>query len=111
MPFIQVKHKTIEVDKNGYIKNLNEWDNDVAFALAEIEGIELTPEHWEVIAVLRKFYREYDTSPTMRILVKQVGLQLGEEKGTSIFLMGLFPPSPVKIATKIAGLPRPTHCF
>ena len=47
----------------------------------------------------------------MRILVKQVGLQLGKEKGTSLYLLQLFPGSPAKIASKIAGLPKPTNCL
>jgi tRNA 2-thiouridine synthesizing protein E len=44
-------------------------------------------------------------------LVKLVRESLGEDKGTSIYLLGLFPGNPAKVAAKIAGLPRPTNCI
>jgi tRNA 2-thiouridine synthesizing protein E len=47
----------------------------------------------------------------MRILVKHVRSQLGEEKGNSIYLMQLFPGSPAKLASKLAGLPKPDNCL
>ncbi len=46
----------------------------------------------------------------MRILVKQMKQEYGTEKGSSIYLMTLFPEYPALIASKIAGLPRPTNC-
>lgn len=100
-----------ERDKQGFLLNLEDWSESVASLIAEEEGIELTENHWEIIRVLRAFYQEYDLSPAMRILVKQVKNQLGEDKGTSIYLMQLFPGSPAKIASKIAGLPKPTNCL
>jgi tRNA 2-thiouridine synthesizing protein E len=50
-------------------------------------------------------------SPAMRALVKYTEKKLGPEKGRSIYLLNLFPPSPAKVASKIAGLPRPTNCL
>jgi len=47
----------------------------------------------------------------MRPLVKLVQESLGADKGTSIYLLGLFPGNPAKVAAKIAGLPRPTNCI
>jgi tRNA 2-thiouridine synthesizing protein E len=47
----------------------------------------------------------------MRPLVKLVKEQLGEDCGSSVYLMGLFGGSPAKTAAKIAGLPRPTNCL
>lgn len=103
--------KTLETDKEGYLKQLSDWSPDVAEVLARNEDIILTPEHWEVIEILREFYREFELSPAMRPLVKRVGQKLGPDKGRSIYLMKLFPPSPAKIASKIAGLPRPDNCL
>jgi len=37
-------------------------------------------------------------------------LAYGSEKGSSMYLMALFPEYPALIASKIAGLPRPTNC-
>ncbi len=108
---VMVDGKTLETDKEGYLKQLSDWSPDVAEVLARNEDIILTPEHWEVIEILREFYREFELSPAMRPLVKRVGQKLGPDKGRSIYLMKLFPPSPAKIASKIAGLPRPDNCL
>ena len=108
---IETKGQILKVDKNGNLAQLSDWSPDVAKLLAREEAIELNEAHWEIITVLRDFYHEYQLSPAMRILVKQVALKLGKEKGRSIYLTQLFPPSPAKIASKIAGLPRPDNCL
>ena len=61
--------------------------------------------------LVRDFYQTYDLSPANRPLVKAVKQKLGEEKGNSIYLLTLFPESPAKLASKIAGLPKPANCF
>lgn len=98
-------------DKEGYLQNLEDWTPPVAVALAAQEQIDLTSEHWEIIELLRDFYHEFEVSPAMRPLVKRTGQLLGPDKGRSIYLMQLFPPSPAKVASKIAGLPRPDNCL
>lgn len=103
--------KYIPLDPEGYLVNRDEWSTEVAKALANDEGIELTDAHWEVIQVLREFYAKYEMSPAMRAWVKAVKQHLGDEKGNSIYLMSLFPESPAKRAAKIAGLPKPTNCL
>lgn len=108
---LSLNGELIELDKNGYLVNLEDWSRDVATLLAQEENISLTAEHWEIIDALRTFYQEYQISPAMRALVKYIERELGQEKGRSIYLLGLFPPSPAKIASKIAGLPRPTNCL
>lgn len=101
----------IETDEHGFLVNLNDWNKNVAEQIALAEGITLSDVHWEIIELLRAFYKEFDLSPAMRILVKHTKQQLGEEKGNSIYLMQLFPGSPAKVASKIAGLPKPTNCL
>jgi len=98
-------------DKQGFLIDLNDWNEDLANKIALEENIKLTEAHWEVIHILRQFYLEYAISPAMRILVKAVKQQLGDDKGNSIHLLSLFPGSPAKIASKIAGLPKPTNCL
>lgn len=100
-----------ERDKEGYLLNLDTWNEQVAEALAREEGIELSAEHWALIELIRDFYRSYEVSPAMRVLVKHTGQRLGEDKGNSLYLLQLFPGSPAKVLAKIAGLPRPTHCL
>ncbi len=101
----------MRLDKEGFLVDLGEWTNAMALELAKREGIELTDEHWAVIAVLRDFHQATGVSPSMRPLVKLVSERLGAEKGTSIYLLSLFPGSPAKLAAKIGGLPRPTNCL
>ncbi len=101
----------IELDDEGYLRNLNDWSEEIAALLAEHENIVLTSDHWEVIKVIREFYDNFEHSPAMRPLVKAVSLKLGKDKGKSIYLMKLFPGSPAKLVAKIAGLPKPDNCL
>lgn len=103
--------RTLLLDKEGYLEKLKDWNSEVAEVLAENELISLSPEHWEVITLLRKFHDERGLSPAMRILVKLVKQEYGADKGNSLYLLSLFPGSPAKVASKIAGLPRPTNCL
>ena len=111
MPQLIVKGKTIETDKEGYLKNLHDWSKPVGEAIALEEGIELTQAHWEILELMKQFYRQFDHAPNMRALVTFTRKQLGSDKGQSIYIMKLFPGSSAKVAAKIAGLPRPTHCL
>ncbi len=98
-------------DKEGFLRNLSDWSPEVARQIATAENIELTDDHWELIELLRAYYSEFDDSPAMRPLVKYCALKLGPEKGRSIYLLQLFPGSPAKIGSKIAGLPKPDNCL
>ena len=98
-------------DPQGFLVNLEDWNEEVAITIAREEDIELSDAHWEVIWLLREFYANFDLSPANRILVKAVKEELGEAKGNSIYLLQLFPGSPAKIASKIAGLPKPLNCL
>jgi len=97
--------------KDGFLVNQADWNTVIAAQLAHAESIKLTPAHWEVIELLQDYYANYDSSPAMRALVKYCKLRLGEEKGRSIYLLKLFPGSPAKLASKIAGLPKPANCL
>jgi tRNA 2-thiouridine synthesizing protein E len=98
-------------DSQGFLINLDDWDELIAHEIALDEGVSLTDEHWEVIHLLREFYAEFELSPAMRVLVKHIKNELGEDKGNSLYLLKLFPNSPAKLASKIAGLPKPTNCL
>lgn len=111
MNYIQYQAEKIETDAQGYLKNVNDWHEELAKVIAAGENIELTPAHWEVIHFVRNFYLEYNTSPAIRVLVKAIGQALGAEKGNSKYLYTLFPAGPAKQATKVAGLPKPAKCI
>jgi tRNA 2-thiouridine synthesizing protein E len=98
-------------DKEGFLRDLADWSPAVAEQLAEAEGLSLSEAHWEVVHLLRDYYDEFDSSPAMRALVKYCGSKLGADKGKSIYLLSLFPGSPAKLGSKIAGLPKPDNCL
>lgn len=108
---IEFNGKTYETDKHEYLANIDDWNEELALHIAELESIDMTPGHWEVVNFVQDFYREFDTSPAMRVLVKAMKKQLGEDKGNSRYLYKLFPKGPAKQATRIAGLPKPAKCI
>lgn len=108
---LDVNNKQLETDKEGYLLNVDDWDEEVALAIAEQENIQLTDPHWEVVRFVRDFYLEFNTSPAIRALVKAMKQKYGEEKGNSPYLYKLFPKGPAKQATKVAGLPKPAKCI
>ena len=103
--------RDIALDAEGYLINLDDWSPALARQLAAEEGRTLTPEHWEVIEVLRYFYQRFSLSPAMRPLTKAMTQRFGADKGRSLHLMRLFPDSPPKVGARIAGLPKPTNCL
>ncbi|TDO13803.1 MULTISPECIES: TusE/DsrC/DsvC family sulfur relay protein [Halomonas] len=109
--YLIINQQHYRLDPEGYLIDIKEWTSEVAEALAKEEGITLTAEHWEILHVLRDFYARYEMAPAMRPLVKAVAQSLGPKKGRSIHLMHLFPGSPAKVAARLAGLPKPTHCL
>ena len=107
---IEVNGTTYETDEEGYLVNLNEWNEEIGKAIAVGENVDMTPGHWEVVNFLRDYYNEYQIAPAVRVLTKAIGKQLGADKGNSKYLYELFPYGPAKQACKIAGLPKPTGC-
>ncbi len=102
----EVNGRTIETDANGYLTDPNAWDEEVAKVIAESEGIELTPEHWDVIHYLREEYFDNNQSqPNDREIIKFLSKKWGR-KITSKEAYKLFPLKPSKQACKIAGLPE-----
>ncbi|MBF0264298.1 MAG: TusE/DsrC/DsvC family sulfur relay protein [Gammaproteobacteria bacterium] len=110
MATISVEGKDIEVDEEGYLVTLADWVPEVAKVMSEIDEIELTDEHWDILNFLREYYEEYQIAPAVRVLTKAVAKKLGKDKGNSKYLYQLFPYGPGKQACKFAGLPKPTGC-
>jgi len=116
MSIIEVGGKSVELDEEGYLTDLTNWNEEVAAILAEQDkadnpDFELTSNHWEVINFLREYYDEYQIAPAVRVLTKAIGKKLGKDKGNSKYLYELFPYGPAKQACRYAGLPKPTGCI
>jgi tRNA 2-thiouridine synthesizing protein E len=107
----QLQDKTYATDDAGYLIDSSEWSTELARVIAHSEQLEMSDDHWEVINYVRKFYEEFNKSPSIRPLVKYLANELGKEKGNSLYLQILFPNGPAKQATKIAGLPKPKRCL
>ncbi|MGR9088891.1 MAG: TusE/DsrC/DsvC family sulfur relay protein, partial [Gammaproteobacteria bacterium] len=106
-----VKGVTLATTDQGFLVHSDDWDEDVAECLAELNGIDLKPEHWEIIRFMRDYYLRFKHLPNARVFAKAVAKSLGEEKGRSRYLHQLFPEGPLKCACKLAGLPKPPTCL
>lgn len=101
----------IEFDEYGFIKNRSQWSESIALQMAQRDGIELTPAHWEIIRFMQQYYHQYNHQPNARLFGQAVKKTLGAQKGASAYLYGLFPDGPLKYANKYAGLPIPPSCI
>ena len=102
---IEVNGKTVATDDNGNLINYQEWDKDVALALAAREGIELTQAHWDVLEYLREEYQNNNGNQPME---RQINKDMGKRWGKTVSskdLYKLFPLAPSKQGNKVAGLP------
>ena len=97
--------KSLELDADGHLVSLDDWNEEVAAAVAADIGIsELTEDHWKVIHFMRKVFTEDGDAPSIRRLTKESGVDTKT-------LYKLFPKGPAKKAAKIAGLPKPKGCI
>jgi TusE/DsrC/DsvC family sulfur relay protein len=102
---IEINGTSIATTESGYLVNHLDWNEAVARKLAEIEGIELTDKHWDLLNYLRDEYiHNGQNQPMERAVLKDMGKKWGS-KPTSKDLYTLFPLAPTKQGTKIAGLP------
>ncbi|MFO7966636.1 MAG: TusE/DsrC/DsvC family sulfur relay protein [Archaeoglobaceae archaeon] len=112
MPYIEVGSRQIEVDEDGFLKNPQDWDEEVAEALAKNSRFgtptELTDKHWEIIKYVRDFYLKESVDPPINMLEKKVGEIFGQKKVHYDFIEDLFPDGRVKGICRIAGLPERT---
>ncbi|MFW5824227.1 MAG: TusE/DsrC/DsvC family sulfur relay protein [Marinobacter sp.] len=99
-------------NSEGFLEDPWQWDASVAAEIAAELDMELGDKHWEIVWLLRDFYKDHEMAPpSNRLFVKVVREILGEDKGNSLYLMQLFGGTPAKTACRIAGLPRPTNCL
>ena len=105
MPELDVCGKTYELNEEGFMQKPDEWNEEVASALAKAEvGLdELTEDHWKVINYIRGYYLEKNLAPMVRKVCKNSGFSLKH-------IFELFPSGPAKGACKLAGLPKPDGC-
>ncbi len=92
----------IAFDTDGYLIDSTQWTPALAYELAAEHGITLTDSHFEVIRFLRDRYAE-GTPLTIRRVGKSGIVSIKE-------FYALFPGGPLKVASRIAGIPKPASC-
>ncbi len=103
----EVNGNTLEATDNGYLVDLDRWNNDVAQAIAQAEGLDLTQDHWDVIEYLRDAYFNHNgEQPNNRAILKAMQNKWPDRMVDNKTLFDLFPGNPSKQAGKIAGLPE-----
>jgi TusE/DsrC/DsvC family sulfur relay protein len=99
MPHIEYAGLKIDVDEEGYLINIEDWNEKVARALAAKEGVdELTNDRLDIIRFMREYYKQYNFFPILRTVCKNV------HQSKDCFSEKFLDPL---TAWKIAGLPKP----
>jgi tRNA 2-thiouridine synthesizing protein E len=94
----------IQIDGKGFLRNAEDWSEEVARRLAEECGLQQMNEtHWRVIRFMRSYYLNYGRAPLNRDLKAGTGMSLME-------LESLFPEGIRQGARRVAGLPNPKSC-
>ena len=96
-------NKLIEVNEQGYMLNMSQWNEGIARAIAAEEDIELTNRHFEVLDFLRK-EQENGTALSIRKIGKSGLVDIKE-------FYELFPDGPLKKASRISGISKPSSCI
>lgn len=103
METIEFNNKTIAVNEEGYLKNSAQWSPELAHQLAKDVNITLTDKHFQVLNWLRTKQAE-----GVALSIRKVGnsgiVDIKE-------FYQLFPGGPLKISSKIAGIPKPVSCI
>ncbi len=101
MPTFEYDTKKIQVDEEGYLVNFEDWDETVACALAEREGVgkecPLVKEQIEILKFIRDYYKKFNSVPVVRAVCTNVHQPRNCEY--------IEFPDP-RITSKIAGIPK-----
>lgn len=108
---VEFQGKRYKLHEKGNLVNPDEWSEALANFMAKKEGITLTPDHWEVLNYLRRFYFKYGIMPMVRLLMKHMREDFGAAKSSHDYLYQLFPGGPSRQGSRIAGLPEPQGCI
>lgn len=103
MDKIEYEGLSVQLDDEGYLVNFSDWNEKVACALADREGVShecpLTAERIEILKFMRDYYEKFGSFPILRAVCKNVH----QSKDCTYENF----PDPI-VAWKIAGLPKPT---
>jgi len=89
--------------EDGYLEDFSQWNKEIGTEVAKNEGIEMTDRHWEVINWIQEQVKA-EKALSVRGIKKSGVVDIKE-------FYALFPGGPLKISTKIAGVPKPKSCI
>lgn len=91
--------KTVALDADGFLLNQQDWNEDVAIALARREGLdELDQEQFEIVQFMRNYFHKFHAFPILNYVCRNL-----KEPRNCVYEEFM---NPMK-AWKIAGLPKP----
>ena len=100
-----VDGQPIATDVEGYLLNMDDWSESFARARANIENLDLTAAHWEVIRFLRAHFEEHRVQAQVRMMIWHFAKAWGPALGNNHHLHTLFPVGgPQKQGNRLAGL-------
>ncbi len=102
MEKVIANHK-VNVNEEGYLTDFSQWNKDIGSEIAKEHEIDMTEKHWEVIDYLHGKHKN-EEALSIRGIKKSGVVDIKE-------FYGLFPKGPLKISTKIAGIPKPKSCI
>ena len=105
MNSLELEGNTIELRADGCLQSMGDWTPQLAEMMAAADGLVLTEQHWDVLNIMREYYSEYNTSPILKLLRKEVSKQYGKERATPEALGALFPQGTQSQASRLAGVP------
>jgi tRNA 2-thiouridine synthesizing protein E len=104
---VRVNGHEVLTDSEGYLVDMGDWSEDFVRAQAQIEGLELNSEHWQVVRFLRDYYEAHNVQAPVRDIIRHFGKVWGRAKGSNRYLHDLFPRGgPQKQGNRLAGLMR-----
>ena len=106
---LEVNGKSIATTDDGYLEDVNDWNQEVAQAIADADELPMTDRHWDVVKYLRDEHMNNNgAEPNERGIMKAMGKVWGEKVSSKI-MYEMFPTMPSKQGRKIAGLPKSTR--
>jgi len=95
--------ESVDLNEEGYLTNFSQWNKEIGNVIANDNEITMTDRHWEVVEYLQDKH------------VKEEALSIRGIKKSGIInikeFYALFPGGPLKVSTKIAGIPKPKSCI
>ncbi len=98
---------SVERTDNGYLVDINDWNEDIAAAIFVEEEIDATEEHWDIVRYVREEIVNGD-EPNERGIMKAMSKKWGR-KVKSKEMYEMFPGMPSKQGLKIGGCPQSTR--